>query len=1141
MESGCVKIDLLRDWNCDSKKGELSCTYPAPKDSKGYYSYGFVDKHDGAMDCVGWDGLYLTVDLADEDGVEVTVFFASEKPLRQVIKTAGAGKRELVLPFKSFPLEQCKEQRWQFVTGFQIITAGIVLKAEVRRREKVWALADIRGKSGMAGETVVYPVTVWNCSNERQCIEAVQVFEGWESMKAEISPKALALEPGEGQTVEVAVTVHDRMVPGGHENTRITWTANGDGSCTEILEFKTMRALPHPYIYHDRIGWQKVMEKIEHYPEFRPAFEEYQTIADQWEVKAPYEHKHYCYDTAQETSIMSAAYLYALTGEKAYARKIGEFLCLFSDPDIGYPKKLRGCSNSYVQEGHFFQHLAIPYDIIYDSGVLAEEDHIKIEKTFRIYMNTLDVHVRSGHISNWLLSELVGGLYCALSLQDMHMSLRFVFGNGGIIDQFRKGIFNDGWWHECSIGYNTWVSSMCLHTAHALRPFGYNLVHTHFQIPFNDEVSSTWNLQDAKVRFGMFNKKWGGNRKNYMCFRDLFDATLPFLDYRGVMFGICDSDEKRLAGVHFGSTYDLAYTYYQNPEYIPVIQRCEYKDPIFGHPELPECQPKSISTNAGSDNIGIAMLRSQTQGREQREQIQAVLRYGSHGNAHGHYDITNLLSVIRYGRSFYNPECCWWGYRHFMYKFYVQNSLTKNMVVVDGKMQEPADSRQILFYSGNHVQMAGIETTTRWAWPPYGGMIYEDDKCYYLEERCRHNGCSLPLVTGDGAPAYGEMTDFTEPVLQKRIMAVLDDYIVLFDYLKGEQEHRFDSLMQMKGYQGLEGEDVEYTGHTGQYTDNPISDGQFITDCNWYQVNGTSTARFCQEFTEADAGEALGSERSNYNEPGNLHMDVHTAWPRKTGQMVGTMAVCAGLSASCGGYHIPCSYRVEADGGELDGGAFGAWLLGKGICNVDISGKKSLSLISRHEPMYNDCGDRVKTPQALFWGEAWVELSDGTRKKLAELPLEYENIDKGYGIGKDYMGGRVTLIGEEYPDAIPASTLNHEEDGIIRIDLEGMDASRLYACIGADVYPGDESQMRKTYAVQSYGQVGHYVTVIEPYEKEARVASVQSSGPDQVSVVLSDGSRQEITITKMEGVQPEVKVSGYDKWGGLLWEENSIS
>ena len=58
-----------------------------------------------------------------------------------------------------------------------------------------------------------------------------------------------------------------------------------------------------------------------------------------------------------------------MTGEKRYAEKIASFFRLFAP---AYLIRQRGCSQSYVQEGHFFQHLAISYDIIHDADVLTE-------------------------------------------------------------------------------------------------------------------------------------------------------------------------------------------------------------------------------------------------------------------------------------------------------------------------------------------------------------------------------------------------------------------------------------------------------------------------------------------------------------------------------------------------------------------------------------------------------------------------------------------------------------------------------------------------------------------------------------------------------------------------------------------------
>ena len=46
----------------------------------------------------------------------------------------------------------------------------------------------------------------------------------------------------------------------------------------------------------------------------------------------------------------------------------------------------------------------------------------------------------------------------------------------------------------------------------------------------------------------------------------------------------------------------------------------------------------------------------------------------------------------------------WYSYAPYMYNFYVQTSLSKNMVTVDLKQQEAEDSRRCFFYTGKMFQ-----------------------------------------------------------------------------------------------------------------------------------------------------------------------------------------------------------------------------------------------------------------------------------------------------------------------------------------------------------------------------------------------------------------------------------------------------
>ena len=102
--------------------------------------------------------------------------------------------------------------------------------------------------------------------------------------------------------------------------------------------------------------------------------------------------------------------------------------------------------------------------------------------------------------------------------------------------------------------------------------------------------------------------------------------------------------------------------------------------------------------------------------------------------------------------------------------------------------------------------------------------------------------------------------------------------------------------------------------------------------------------------------------------------------------------------------------------------------------------------------------------------------------------------------------------------------MDHERESRIILNLEGLKAVRLTACVGVDAFPGDEWQKRKTYAVRSRGELGRFVTVVEPYETESAIAAVTAESPDCVQVTLKDGSVQTITLTGMEEGRPQVRL-----------------
>ena len=262
--------------------------------------------------------------------------------------------------------------------------------------------------------------------------------------------------------------------------------ANGNAAAASQLTFITTSHLPHPYILHTPQRWQEVRDKVAKYPWAKEGQDVYVRRAEEWVVpeiaKPPRNDPNdnygpYLFATPNENPLLACAFSWQLTGNKKHAEKVATFLRRLSDPQEGYPKTLRACNQSLVQEGHFFQHIAMSYDMIYDAGVLSDADKQQIDTTLRMFLETIERASENGSINNWNLSESCGAFYSALAMQDLVWADRFFSGPAGIKEQLAKGTMDDGWWYECSISYNMWCASEFTQVAMAYEPFGIDFKH----------------------------------------------------------------------------------------------------------------------------------------------------------------------------------------------------------------------------------------------------------------------------------------------------------------------------------------------------------------------------------------------------------------------------------------------------------------------------------------------------------------------------------------------------------------------------------------------------------------------------------------------------------------------------------------
>ncbi|WP_321003324.1 hypothetical protein [Eisenbergiella porci] len=1137
-KEGCITLDK---WE---KRGEKEYVHLYP-DSEGrnswFYNEGMFLRNSRVYDLTQYHSILFRLVCPERNTYRIEadcVLFRDGKPEEHecyaaVASTVKEGCYELEIPVSAFRNETSVSYNLSFVRGLSIQGERpfSVKEAKLKRGSVLALEASIRGMAGTAGETVSYPFQVYNCTDELQAATLQWKRYGNEAAENVRVQEQLYLEPGESREMIFSVTVPDRIVPGGYEKQKLQLLADGSGQMEETVFF-TAAKRKHPFVFLTEEELEEVREKTGRCLWAKENYCRCLSQEEAWEAPSIQPGRRFLFWTADGHHARSCAILYRLGGGDAYKEKAIHFLKELSHPDYGYLHNPRACSQELVHEGEFFKSVAFAYDLLYEEPELTIQDHKNIEAVLRKFMDYIDHIARSGNISNWTLAEIAGALYGACVLEDRCMMERFLYGPGGMTDQLSRGVLSDGWWFEASIGYNLLAAGIFSEIVHVLLHFGTDLRYLTVPASYSKKVDGRKILQD-----GLVIENWGGNDKTYRNIPMLWDSLVDFYDYRGVIFGLNDSSEMRIQGTsrQLGdSRYDLAYRLYGKEEYAALLQNCppEDRDLLFGVENLPEVNDKRM-VSAYSDSSGACVLRSQKDGVLPREQLQAVLKYGSHGGAHGHYDRASMTNLMRYGRSLTGPENIWYSYHTFMYKFYAQTSLNHNMVVVDLKMQEAVPPRRLLFHSGKLMQAAAVENRGVWSYPPFGGWQVNGDKTF--KERSFHEGRFVPVPEPE--PEYAVRSGFTELVTTRRLMLVTDDFAVNFDYARGEQAHIFDCLYHLQGLReirDLQGNMLKEYAHTEQLDASPLGGAQFITDCGWYKTERGGRLNFQTNYTETrnNGNHWMCANRTGFNAPGSMDTDLYIAYPERTELVVGCDPEYQGVNKQL-------FYQVSADGECLADGAFGAWILGRDEIDVDIRGRKKLYLETRVKQVEFEESQYLPMEKSIFWGNPEILTENGEWLPLAQLQLNYENVDQSYEAGRDYAGGLVRLQAKRYDAAVGAEPADIDKKAVISLDLTGLMAVRFRSAVGGDYPVGEEEGRRRTTAVRQYGKSASWITVLEPVEKEHQIKSVKAASADTLEVEMKDGRAIVIQVKGLDGKEAEIQVIAREYRDGKKIREES--
>lgn len=704
----------------------------------------------------------------------------------------------------------------------------------------------IQSKSAKANDTLVY---VFEIKNEKQIEQGFHLKIDNPRMLAcqyILAETNIKIKPEETYSGKLKVIISDRIPKGSYESCSLI-VKNKNDVISEYFDFISVRSKEHPFLLITNDVIEETKTKVQNYTwakvnldNMLQELERYK-VPERKIVTKPRPVKvwsSFNYKPNDSETIFRLCLAWKLTGNDTYKQKAVQFIKQVCDKEEGYLSIGAATNGVQVHEGNFFLHLAAACDLLYNEPEFSNEDKLNIEATVRYYLEQNRKHMDPLGIMNHQASANAGAILSALFLQDLAEVNYLTEAGGGMADQIGKGVMDDGWWFEGTANYCYLVVQRYSLVAQAFQNYGWDLYHRRFPVKYKSK-----DFDNVKESFtGMKFDNWGPITKNTVGLEDMVTPYIPFMDENANVVATNDSNLKTP-----DPFYELAYRAYKSDHLAWVLtksKRDSWISLMYGIPEFPEVKdPRTGSTFA--PNVGIVALRSQNKKNTPQDQIQAYFKYGTHGGWHGHFDRTNLVGLDRNGHKYFGAEMVWYGYGKPGYKEAVQTSATHNMVIVDELQQEAVPSQQTLFYQGDMMQVSVVETNARWR--------------------------KIPMWNAKKFPPW-EDTAYDvnfEPILQKRLSIVTDDYVVIADYIASKKKHNYDWLIHPVGFQSIKGAKKE-----GQLlntlSNNKGSPYKYFANTQWYKIKKGTQIHF--------------------DEGGNK-LDVYTLWPKKANVVISSYPI----------------------------------------------------------------------------------------------------------------------------------------------------------------------------------------------------------------------------------------------------------
>jgi hypothetical protein len=334
------------------------------------------------------------------------------------------------------------------------------------------------------------------------------------------------------------------------------------------------------------------------------------------------------------------------------------------------------------------------------------------------------------------------------------------------------------------------------------------------------------------------------------------------------------------------------------------------------------------------------------------------------------------------------------------------------------------------------------------------------------------------------------------------LMAVADDYLVIADYLNADKQRTFDWLVHPKGFRKLEAVTKTFVKHTARLSEEPISSYQYVTDCNWYEIETPMQAVFQEN---------------------KLNTRIWMVWPQTLEVMIGTYP-----KDSQEFWRLnSMAFEIRGDGKTLAQDSFSPKIYDNREIDIPVEGLRKLSI----EIKKNGRTDEVF---GLALGDPRVITSDGKTVYLSDLNPVFSNMHDKTPVGQDYEGGQITISGDNYAHGLMIEPLNQKRDksgsfnsktGLIEVDLSSLNAARFQAVVGVDYLTRDEKDGVRTLLARTRGNSTRYLVVLEPYRDESVIQQVEAASPDELRIEFKDGRIHSLIIKDFEDDTPSVELT----------------